>query len=281
MKLTWFPRHTPVALFLLLAGCASLGGPGLSPSSPTAQIPLWKNFADKPRGYLAPGDAATAEGYLAPPPAIGSPQGQADLAIYRATRSLQNTERWALAQRDADNETPASVDKGFSCAMGATLSVEQTPILVRMLVRASSDTDGAARTAKEHYHRPRPFLAEDGPICIAREDWLVAQGSYPSGHAASGWLWALILSQLAPDRAETLMVRGRAYGESRVVCGVHYVSDIEAGRSVAAATLTRLQSDPVFVADMATAREELSRARAGGPKPAACDRQSELDQPPY
>ena len=139
----------------------------------------------------------------------------------------------------------------------------------------------AARTAKEHYQRRRPFLVEEGPICIAREDWLVAQGSYPSGHAASGWLWALVLSELAPDRADALMTRGRAYGESRVVCGVHYVSDIEAGRAVAAATLSRLRIDPAFRADMETARQELARARADGRKPAACDRQAVLDQPPY
>jgi acid phosphatase (class A) len=31
----------------------------------------------------------------------------------------------------------------------------------------------------------------------------------------------LILAELAPERATPILNRGRAYGESRVVCGVH------------------------------------------------------------
>jgi acid phosphatase (class A) len=155
------------------------------------------------------------------------------------------------------------------------------PILVRMLMRASSDGDNASRTAKELFSRPRPFLVEDGPICIPRADWLVGQGSYPSGHSATGWIWAMILSELAPGRAEAVVSRGRAYGESRVVCGVHYVTDIEAGRAVADATLSRLRSDPTFQSDMKAARAELERAMSSGPKPIACDVQSELDSIAY
>ncbi len=266
-------------LTLLVTGCASLET--APPASATASIPLWKNFEDKPGGYLAQGEAPTSEAYLAPPPALGSPAGTADLAIYRATRALQGSPRWVRAQSDADGETPAAVDKAFACAVGARIDVQTQPILVRMLMRASSDGDYASRTAKALYQRPRPFLAEDGPICIARESWLVGQGSYPSGHAATGWIWALILSELAPQRAEAIMTRGRAYGESRVVCGVHYPSDIEAGRSVAAVTLSRLRSDPTFAVDMETARSELLRALASGSKPAACDVQSGLDSAPY
>jgi acid phosphatase (class A) len=266
-------------LALLIAGCASLEA---APSvSATASIPLWKNFDDKPRGYLAAGEAPTSEAYLAPPPAVGSPAGVADLAIYRATRALQGSARWTRAQSDADGETTAAVDKAFACAVGARIDVQTQPILVRMLMRASSDGDYASRTAKALYQRPRPFLAEEGPICIAREAWLVGQGSYPSGHAATGWMWALILSELAPQRAESVMARGRAFGESRVVCGVHYPSDIEAGRSVAAATLSPLRSDPTFQNDMQAARAELERAISSGPKPEACDVQSALDTTPY
>ncbi len=284
MRFSPRPKAVCALLIVLLAGCASLGpAPDFSKvdASDTAAIPLWKNFADKPPSYLAAGVAPTAEDYLAPPPAPDSPRGQADLAIYRATRALAGTPRWSLAQRDADNETPAGIPKAFSCPLGVELDINREPILLRMLMRASDDSDDAARTAKEHYARKRPFLVEDGPICIAREDWLVQQGSYPSGHAAAGWMWALILSELAPDRAEALMVRGRAFGDSRVVCGVHYPSDIEAGREVAVATLSRLRTDPAFEADLRTARAELARARQSGPKPASCDPQSGLDKPVY
>ncbi len=262
---------------LLLAGCVSVPS---APVSDTASIPLWKSFDDKPRGYL-PGKAAVDAGtYLAPPPAVGTPQGIADLAVYAATRKLEGSPRWRQAQIDADADTPGA-PKAFDCALNAQLDPLKQPILIRMLMRASTDTDILSRPPKALYARPRPFLAQDGPICVAREQWLVRQGSYPSGHSATGWLWGLILSELAPDRAGPIMQRARSFGESRIVCGVHYVSDMEAGRVVAAVTLTRLRSDPVFMADLAVARRELAAARAATTGPAACAARNALDAPAY
>ena len=87
-------------------------------------------------------------------------------------------------------------------------------------------------------------------------------GSHPSGHSALGWAWALVLTGIAPDRADALLQRGHAFGQSRVVCGVHWQSDVAAGRLVASATYARLQSDPVFQAQRTLARKELAAARA-------------------
>lgn len=270
------PILAAVALLLGASGCATLTPAGFSD---TAAIPLWKDFSDKPRGYL-PAQAIGAEAYLAPPPARGSARDLGDLEVYSATRALEGSPRWRQAQSDANAESPAA-PKAFDCALGTSLDVAMQPILIRMLLRASTDGDNLSRSAKAKYARPRPFLVKDGPICIAREQWLIDQGAYPSGHAATGWTWGLILSELAPDRAEALMSRARSFGESRVICGVHYVSDIEAGRDVAAATLARLHSDPVFKADLETARAELAAARASTPAPASCAARNALDAPAF
>ena len=262
------------AALLVLTGCATV-----APSSDTAAIPLWRNFADKPRGYLAP-QAAGAEAYLAPPPALDSTRDRADMEIYAATRRLKDTPRWAQARSDADAESPAA-PKAFDCALGVSLDVARQPILIRLLLRASTDSDNLSRTAKAAFARKRPFLRAEGEICVAREQWLIDQASYPSGHAATGWLWGLILTELAPDRSAQLMSRARAFGESRVVCGVHYASDVEAGRDVAAASLARLRTDAAFMADLAVARRELAAARASGPAPASCPARDALDRPVY
>jgi acid phosphatase (class A) len=264
------------AVLLAVAGCATIRPEQVSN---TASIPLWKNFADKPKGYLAP-QAVGAEAYLAPPPVRDSTRDRADMEIYAATRVLKDSPRWVQAQSDADAESPAA-PKAFDCALGAPLDVANEPILIRLLVRASTDSDNLSRTAKTVFARKRPFLRQAGEICIARDQWLIDQPSYPSGHAATGWLWGLILSELAPDRSAQLMSRARAFGESRVVCGVHYASDVEAGREVASASLARLRSDPVFAADLATARAELAAARASGAAPAACEARNALDAPAY
>jgi len=272
--------HAPilavVAVLLGASGCATMAP---APISDTAAIPLWKDFSDKPRGYL-PAQAIGAEAYLAPPPARGSARDLGDLEVYSATRALEGSDRWRQAQSDANAESPAA-PKAFDCALGTSLDVAKQPILIRMLLRASTDGDNLSRSAKAKYARPRPFLVKDGPICIAREQWLIDQGAYPSGHAATGWTWGLILAELAPDRSEALMSRARSFGESRVVCGVHYASDVQAGREVAAATLARLHSDPVFKADLATARAELAAARASAPAPSSCAARDALDAPAY
>ena len=107
-------------------------------------------------------------------------------------------------------------------------------------------------------------IRDRAATCIAPEPWLAASGSYPSGHAALGWAWALVLTEMAPERADAILARGMAYGESRVICGVHYSSDVEAGRLVGAVLVARLKADPAFQADFAVAARELAQARRAG-----------------
>jgi acid phosphatase (class A) len=95
---------------------------------------------------------------------------------------------------------------------------------------------------------------------------LSKDGSYPSGHAALGWAWGLVLTSVAPDKADALLQRAHAFGDSRMVCGVHWQSDLEAGRMVGAAAVARLQSDPVFQAQAQLARAEIASAQAKGLK---------------
>jgi hypothetical protein len=60
------------------------------------------------------------------------------------------------------------------------------------------------------------------------------------------------------ERAQTLLARGQEYGESRVVCGVHYPSDIVGGQLVATAVVARLHAEAEFNRDLDCARQELA-----------------------
>ena len=84
----------------------------------------------------------------------------------------------------------------------------------------------------------------------------------------------MILSQLAPDRAEALLARGRDYATSRMVCNVHWMSDTEAGMAVGAAAFARLQNNELFQATMAAARVELSSATGSAPDADACEQEA-------
>ncbi|MCA0367294.1 MAG: phosphatase PAP2 family protein [Proteobacteria bacterium] len=254
-----------LALVLTTAGCASAvptrtAEVAAVPASAAAPA-FWQGFRDHPHGYLTADNAPNAANFLPPPPAEGSPREQADIVAYRALRSLEGGERWAIARADNEIETPGA-PRAFDCALGFKFEPEKTPTLTMLLGRMLGDLETIQTPAKRGWFRKRPFVVEPLPTCIAPETWLAASGSYPSGHSALGWAWALVLAEMAPDRADPILRRGLAYGESRAVCGVHYVSDVEAGRIVGAAMVARLKADPGFQADFARAKEEFDAARA-------------------
>jgi acid phosphatase (class A) len=213
--------------------------------------------AGKLVGYLTAG-ALDGELVIGPPPAPESPRGQADRAIYLETRSQEGTARWKKAVQDNDLWNGGAMTR-MSCALGAEVGPKAAPRTWRLLQRVEIDARTVGTPAKDHFNRTRPPIGDDRPICVKREDWLKTNASYPSGHAMTGWAWGLILSELAPRKAGALMEAGAAIGDSRVICGVHYPSDVEAGRKLGSAMVARLHADPAFQKDLAAARAELPR----------------------
>lgn len=228
-------------------------------------------------GYLTRADMADSLQLVPPPPAEGSAAMQADREAYQQLKALRAGPRGVQATRDAELRFPAAASH-FSCALGVDISEQRTPHLNMLLRRSLVDAGGATYKAKDHYQRTRPFVAfGEGSCTPEAEERLSKDGSYPSGHSALGWAWALILTELAPDRTDALIQRGRSYSQSRGICGVHWKSDIDAGRMVGAAAVARLHSNDVFLAQMDQARKEIRRAREAGlvPDAATCAAEAE------
>ena len=218
-------------------------------------------------GYLA--DAAPTDSLLLspPPPAPGSPAEARDAEAARAALTLRGSARWDLATADAELRTPAATAT-MACAAGIALGPATTPRTDRLLRKVLADLGQSTSAIKERYQRPRPFVSNGAPICTPEaEAGLRQNGSYPSGHSAIGYGWGLILAELIPARANALVARGRAFGDSRRVCNVHWLSDVEEGRVAAAAVVARLHAVPAFQQDLKAARAELRRVAA---TPAAC-----------
>jgi acid phosphatase (class A) len=213
-------------------------------------------------GYLPAADVPDSLGLLPPPPAEGSAAKAADVEAYKTTRALRDTARWQLATQDADLTFPNAAGT-FSCALGAPVTEAETPRLYALLRRTLTDGGAATRAAKGRYQRRRPFVEFSERSCSPNDEgYLRNDGSYPSGHSSLGWTWTLLLAELAPDRDDAILARGFAYGQSRVVCGVHWQSDVDAGRVMGAGVVARLHDDPTFRADFEAAREELEAVRA-------------------
>ena len=213
-------------------------------------------------GYLPAEELPNALALLPASPANDSPTYAWEQSVNGNLLSLRDGARWQLAVTDNDLSFPAAAGT-FSCALNAPVTQEQTPYLYQLLRRTLTDAGLATYTAKDHYQRTRPFVVNGAPICAeGAEERLSTDGSYPSGHTSIGWAWALILSELAPDRTQQLLARGLAYGDSRLVCNVHWPMDVVQGQVIGAATVARLHGDEQFRADMEHARIELAAVRA-------------------
>lgn len=263
-----------LAMAALLAGCAT--GPLTSPSPalipaavpPPAPVPELRPGV--PAGYLGralPDSLAL----LPPPPAKGSPGFARDQAVSRASQKLKGSPRYALASRDADLRFPQVADT-FSCALGVPVSQQETPRLYLLLQRSLVDAGLATYAAKDHYKRTRPFVFYKEATCFPSDEaQLRTDGSYPSGHTAIGWAWALLLTELSPAQADALLARGRAFGENRLICNAHWQSDILQGRAVAAGAVASLHANADFTADMAAARAEINALRGNGVQVQDCE----------
>ncbi len=261
----------------LLGGCATSppADPAPGAPAPASAAQAMPAAAVEPVPEIQPGILAGYLGrnlpdslkLLPPPPADGTPAFRNDMAVSRASQRLRGTARYRQAAFDADLGFPHAAGV-FACALGVPVTQERSPRLYQLLRRVLTDAGLATYTAKDHYRRTRPFVHYKESTCLPRDEAALREdGSYPSGHTSIGWAWALVLTQIAPERADALLARGRAYGESRLVCNAHWQSDILQGRATGAGAVAKLQSNATFQADVAAAKAEIEALSASGATP--------------
>jgi len=245
-----FKLKYALAAVLALGACATMDAaapPAASPA-PSAQP---AHPATPERNPAVQVDATV---FIPPPPAAN---GALELAERDVVRGPWTAERRAQALEDNAIDPFAA----FDSVLGANFTRANFPATYTVLDRAGRAAGFAGDPVKFIYRRSRPFVSDSSITpCIPNDERLRASFSYPSGHAALGWGWTLVLAELVPSRADQIIERGRDFTWSRVVCGVHYPSDVAAGRDVAAAAIARLHADPDFQREFAAARAELAAA---------------------
>lgn len=238
-----------------------------------AAAPAGNSFLDA--GYLSLIDV------VPPAPIPQEAKGVADREIFKLTRALKGTPRWDMAVADVSGD-PASMLRGFACATRINLTPANAPKTVALLEKASRDTAREANELKSFYKKKRPFLLDSGEICEPQTDELAASYDYPSGSATKGWTWGLILAEILHERAAPILARGRAYGESRIVCGAHSMSAVEAGRMVAGTTMAVVRTEQSYVDAVVAARAELAALQRSGAAPSvqACSAEEAIVNQP-
>ena len=216
--------------------------------------------SQEPLPLLTPQQMPNPIHFLPPPPDSGSAAFAYDQSQYRWGKEQRlDSARLAIAVRDADWSINC-ICREFSEPFGMTISKEATPAIYWMLYVGLISTDMVGKLPKDFYHRTRPYVYYNEPTIYPQdEEELRNNGSYPSGHTIEGWSAALLLTELNPDRADTILARGYLYGQSRVIAGYHWQSDVDAGRLAASAAVARLHADKRFQRLMKKARREYSR----------------------
>jgi acid phosphatase (class A) len=189
---------------------------------------------------------------LAPPPAAQSDQQKLDLmAVLQAQkgRTASQSER-AVADNDY------SIFRMAGEVLGPNFTAERVPKTAAFFARVIQDARTLFLATKAVWDRSRPFKVSADVKPIGE---LEHTGSYPSGHATRGYLAAIILANMLPEKSESLFARGREYGENRVLAGDHFPTDIEAGRIAATAMAVAFMQNEAFMKDFAEATAELRR----------------------
>jgi len=213
----------------------------------------WHQQHEQP-AYL-PGDTAEFVGLFAPPPAADSPQTRRELDELLEIQRLRTAEQSAAARDDSSTDVAR-----FTGALGLKPGTDvQLPALRRFTQRVEDSIRPYVRDAKRHFDRARPYAIEPRiQPCLANTP---RDASYPSGHATYAFVMASVLADVAPTRRTQLIARGEEFAHQRMVCGVHFASDIEAGRVGARWLLSQLRASPQYRADVVAATTELREVR--------------------
>lgn len=210
--------------------------------------------------YLTADEVPNAVYWLPAPPAPGSSQFMYDISqYYWGKEQRKDTLRAQKAIRQAAYENKDMIPI-FSEVFGMEISEEKTPAIYKVVDWSVETIRLSATAPKEAHNRVRPYVYFNEPTLVPQdEEELRTNGSYPSGHTIKAWGMALVLCEINPAAQDALYQLGYEWGQSRVIAGFHWQSDVDASRLLAAACYARLHTCKAFLDDMKAAQKEFKK----------------------
>lgn len=212
--------------------------------------------AQEPCTYFTVSEMPDALYCLPAPPQREDAQFAYDSCQYEWGKSVRNTPRGDKARLDGEYSIQRMAQI-FSPILGIEISQTNTPHIWKLLIDATKTADFTCRNAKKTYMRPRPFMVFNEPTLIPEEEEnLRKNGSYPSGHTMLGWSSALVLCEVAPSVQNEIIKEGYEYGQSRVIAGFHWQSDVDVARLAASVAFARLHTSKAYLKQLHKAQKE-------------------------
>lgn len=205
-------------LVLVLAALA-LGAAACS--SPTAKVALKRaHLVSAQTYYVEAAQFKTVE--FAPPPAFDSDAQKADIGTIMDWQNKRTKADCKKARKTA------KADYEFFWG-GRSPFPEPLPAEVNEFFgRLALDLDDAVTNMKGRWQRPRPFRAYPGQAepCIKKSRGF----SYPSGHSSFSRVFTNVLADIVPERRDEFFAKSDEIAQDRVIGGVHFPTDIAAGK---------------------------------------------------
>ncbi len=190
---------------------------------------------------------------LPPPPAKGSALEAAELAEVVAAQKAASPARIALAAKDAEED----VFTMFTATLGEAFVADNVPVARVFFARVGDSEDETVDPAKKVFGRVRPWMTS-GEVKVLGPS--TKSGSWPSGHTTRVTMEAIVLAAMVPEKKDAIWARAAEYAQSRVIIGMHYPLDLEAGRRAGTAMAAVMFADAAFRADFDKAKADVRRA---------------------
>lgn len=193
--------------------------------------------------------------FIRTPPAVTSGEFAYDFYHYQYGRELRELD--GVSEQALSDEAAKLYDVFNKDVIGIDLNEETTPENILLCERAVSDVHKSNKTVKKKYQRIRPFATFHEPSLKPEEDEEVAKTfSYPSGHSSRGYMYALVLCTVMPEKTTQIMRRAQQYAYNRVICGHHWKSDTDASLVLASTMFAYIVCTDAYQAQLAKARAE-------------------------
>ncbi len=188
------------------------------------------------------------------PPAADSVTTKKELTILHWIEDHRTPEEVAQAKAD-EAERDIFI---FKTVLGDGFNAQALPLTALLSKHVEDDQQADSEPVKNKFDRVRPYNNDKTlhPVCALK----TVADSYPSGHSMTGYLMALTLASMLPEKRDAIFARADDYLHNRLICGVHYPSDVQAGKEVAYALFGVMEDNPKFKAERAAAEAEIRKA---------------------
>jgi acid phosphatase (class A) len=186
---------------------------------------------------------------LAAPPALGSVAAVAELEVVRQVQAARTPAQVEWAQT-------VDLDCVFNLAeiLGPWFRRDRLPATDAFFQALTDDIRAVDRASKAPFQRARPYNVDPTIRPCVR---LSSSTSYPSGTALQEYLWAELIAEIFPEKEAALLARAQRAAWGRVLAGVHFPSDLEAGRRLVPPFLAECRKNASFRAAFERCRTEL------------------------